>query len=88
MKSKISNNIEMNKRDLKKLSKSQLIKLLLKQEKNKHQIIVVDDSTPSRPIEKPKKVVHTQDDLMNDDPFTDLVITNDPFERKMDKVNI
>ena len=34
----------MNKRDLKKLSKSQLIKMLLKQEKNKSEIIVVDDT--------------------------------------------
>jgi len=35
----------MNKRDLKKLSKSELIKLLLKQEK-KPKIIVVDDTKP------------------------------------------
>ena len=36
----------MNKRDLKKLSKSQLIKLLLKKEKKKPKIIVVDDTKP------------------------------------------
>ena len=36
----------MNKRDLKKLSKSQLIKMLLKQEKKKPEIIVVDDTKP------------------------------------------
>ena len=36
----------MNKRDLKKLSKSELIKLLLKQEKKKPKIIVVDDTKP------------------------------------------
>ena len=40
-----SNHINMNKRDLKKLSKSELIKLLLKQEK-KLKIIVVDDTKP------------------------------------------
>ena len=87
MKSEKSNHIDMNKRDLKKLSKSELIKLLLKQEKKKPKIIVVDDTKPSLKSEKPKKVVHTQDDLLNHDPFTDFVITNDPFERKMDKVN-
>ena len=47
MKTEKSNNIDMNKRDLKKLSKSELIKLLLKQEKKKSEIIVVD--------KKPKK---------------------------------
>ena len=40
-----SNHINMNKRDLKKLSKSELIKLLLKQEK-KLKIIAVDDTKP------------------------------------------
>ena len=40
-----SNHKNMNKRDLKKLSKSELIKLLLKQEK-KLKIIVVDDTKP------------------------------------------
>ena len=44
MKSEKSNHIDMNKRDLKKLSKSELIKLLLKQHKPK--IIVVDDTKP------------------------------------------
>ena len=39
----------MNKRDLKKLSKSELIKLLLKQEKKKPKIIVVDDTKPVPP---------------------------------------
>ena len=43
---KKSNNIYMNKSDLNKLSKSQLIKLLLKQEKKKPQIIIVDDTKP------------------------------------------
>ena len=45
----MENNISsysMNKSELKKLSKSQLIKLLLKQEKKKPEIIVVDDTKP------------------------------------------
>ena len=45
MKSEKSNLIDMNKRDVKKLSKSELIKLLLKQEK-KPEIIIVDDTKP------------------------------------------
>ena len=40
------NYIEMNKASLKKLSKSELITLLLKQEKKKPKIIVVDDTKP------------------------------------------
>ena len=43
----------MNKRDLKKLSKSELIKLLLKKEKKKPKIITVDD-TKSVPIAAPR----------------------------------
>ena len=43
MNSEISDLIDMNKSDLKKLSKNQLIKLLLKQNK-KPKIIVVDDT--------------------------------------------
>ena len=43
MKSEKSNHIHMNKKDL---SKSELIKLLLKQEKKKPEIIVVDDTKP------------------------------------------
>ena len=46
MMSEKSNHINMNKRDLKKLSKSELIKLLLKQENKKPEIIVVDDTKP------------------------------------------
>jgi len=67
MKSKISSsNIDMNKRDLKKLSKSELIKLLLKQEKKKPEIIVSNDTKPvpapraykqRRPIPTPRKSV-------------------------------
>ena len=55
----------MNKSDLKKLSKSQLIKLLLKQEKKKPEIIIVDDTKPvpiaaprtKKPAVKPRKSV-------------------------------
>ena len=36
----------MNKKDLKKLSKSELIKLLLKQEKKNPKIVIVDDTKP------------------------------------------
>ena len=36
----------MNKKDLKKLSKSELIKLLLKQEKKKPKVVIVDDTKP------------------------------------------
>ena len=39
-------NIDMNKRDLKKLSKSQLIKMLMEREEKKPKIIVVDDTKP------------------------------------------
>ena len=69
MKSEKSNHIDMNKRDLKKLSKSELIALLLKQQK-KQKIIVVDDTKPvptprtykpvparRRPVPTPRKSV-------------------------------
>ena len=56
-----SNHINMNKASLKKLSKSQLIKLLLKQEKKKPEIIIVDDTKPvpksRRPVPTPRKSV-------------------------------
>ena len=66
MKSEKSNHIDMNKASLKKLSKSELIKLLLKLEKKKPKIIVVDDTKPvpaprtykpRRPIPTPRKSV-------------------------------
>ena len=50
---KISNAYNMNKKDLKKLSKSELINLLLKQEK-KPKIIVVDDT---KPVPKPRRPI-------------------------------
>ena len=62
MKSEISSsNIEMNKASLKKLGKSELVKLLLKQKKKKPEIIIVDDykpvATKRRPIPTPRKSV-------------------------------
>ena len=57
----------MNKSDLKKLSKSQLIKMLLKKEKKNPKIIIVDDTKPVpaprtvkpiRPIPTPRKSVN------------------------------
>ena len=64
------NHIDMDKDSLKKLSKSELIKLLLKQEKKKPKILVVDDTKPvpaprtykpvpaqRRPIPTPRKSV-------------------------------
>jgi len=61
MEMKLSNPIYMDKKNLKKLSKSKLIKLLLKQEKKKPEIIIVDDYKPAptqrRPIPTPRKSV-------------------------------
>ena len=60
MKMEISNLIHMDKASLKKLSQSELINLLLKQEK-KPKIIIVDDTKPSskprRPVPTPRKSV-------------------------------
>ena len=39
----------MNKRDLKKLSKAQLIELILIQERKKPKVVIVDDTKPMRP---------------------------------------
>ena len=38
--------INMEKKDLKKLTKGQLIKLLLKQEKKEHKVVIVNDTKP------------------------------------------
>ena len=46
----------MNKRDLKKLSKSQLIKMLLKQEKKKPKVVIVDDTKSMRPNRPPPPI--------------------------------
>ena len=60
-------NIDMDKKDLKKLTKGQLIKLLLKQEKKKPKVVIVDDTKPvptprtykSRPpVPTPRKSVN------------------------------
>ena len=59
MELKLSNHILMDKKNLKKLNKSELINLLLKQQKPK--IIIVDDTKPSpkprRPVPTPRKSV-------------------------------
>ena len=59
MTSKKYNHILMDKKNLKKLNKSELINLLLKQQKSK--IIIVDDTKPSpkprRPVPTPRKSV-------------------------------
>ena len=49
--------IGMNKRDLKKLTKAQLIKLLLKQEKKKPKVVIVDDTKPTRSNRRRKQKV-------------------------------
>ena len=41
--------MDMEKEDLKKLSKGQLIRLLLKQEKKKPKVVIVNDTKPKRP---------------------------------------
>ena len=74
----------MDKRDLKKLSKSQLIKMLLKQEKKKPEIIVVDDTKKAKKPKQQKKV-YNHGNLFNDDPFPEFVVTNNPFENRMIK---
>ena len=60
-------NIDMEKKDLKKLTKGQLIKLLLKQEKKKPKVVIVDGTKPvptprtykSRPlVPTPRKSVN------------------------------
>ena len=76
----ISNYIEMNKRDLKKLSKSQLIDMLLKQEKKPKNTMV------NKKPNKEQKVVYNHDNLFDNDPFQDFTVTSDPFERTMKKV--
>ena len=73
----------MNKKDLKKLSKSQLIKMLLKQDKKKPKIIVVDNTKKTNKSKQQK--VYNHGNLFNDDPFPEFVVTNDPFENRMIK---
>ena len=47
-------NIGMNKGDLKKLSKNQLIKLLMEREVKKPKVVIVDDTKPTRPTPPPR----------------------------------
>ena len=60
----LSNHIDMDKASLKKLSKSELINLLLKQQK-KPKIIIVDDTKPSpkprRPVPTPRTYKSVKD---------------------------
>ena len=49
--------MDMEKEDLKKLSKGQLIRLLLKQEKKKPNIVIVDDTKPKRTNRSPTQTV-------------------------------
>ena len=46
----------MEKEDLKKLSKEQLIRLLLKQEKKKPKVVIVNDTKPKRPNRPPPPI--------------------------------
>ena len=71
--------IDMEKKDLKKLTKGQLIKLLLKKEK-KPKVVIVDDTKPKRPNRppppipkgvkpfKPQQKVNRKDKLVYDRP--------------------
>ena len=55
-------NIDMQEKDLKKLTKGQLIELLLKQEKKKPKVVIVDDTkpvpTPRPPVPTPRNKVN------------------------------
>ena len=60
MESKKSNLINMNNSDLKKLTKSELIKLLLKQNARKPiKIEIMDDKPVPKPVPKPRRPVPT-----------------------------
>ena len=48
--------MDMKKEDLKKLSKGQLIGLLLKQEKKKPKVVIVNDTKPTRPNRPPPPI--------------------------------
>ena len=62
----------MNKKDLKKLSKSQLIKMLMEREEKKPEIIVVDDTKKTKKPKQQKKV-YNHENLLDNDPFKDKV---------------
>ena len=48
--------MDMEKEDLKKLSKGQLIRLLLKQKKKKPKVVIVKDNKPTRPNRPPPPI--------------------------------
>ena len=48
--------MDMKKEDLKKLSKGQLIRLLLKKEKKKPKVVIVNDTKPTRPNRPPPPI--------------------------------
>ena len=48
-------NIDMEKKDLKKLSKNELIKLLLNQYKKKPKVVIVDDTKPKQTVKLRRK---------------------------------
>ena len=76
MESKKSNLIYMNNSDLKKLSKSELIKLLLKQNARKPiKIEIMDDKPvpkPRRPVPTPRKSVKDMVHHQNSEMITNL----------------
>ena len=65
----------MIKKDLKKLTKSQLINMLLKKDEPKK-------------VDKPKKTkkVTNLENLFRDDPLPKYIIRETPFDKTMDKV--
>ena len=56
-------NIDMEKKDLEKLTKDQLIELLLKQEKKKPKVVIVDDTKPV-PRNSVKQMVKEYEDII------------------------
>ena len=79
-----SNHIDMDKKDLEKLSKSELIKLLLKQQKPK--IIVVDDTKPTqrRPIPTPRTYKSVKDMVQQ---YEDNIIQPIPTPRTKKQIS-
>ena len=84
----------MNKRDLKKLSKSELIELFLKHEALDNTIVPPPElikstskqEKPNTVVNRKPNKVYNHGDLLNDDPLQDFTVTNDPFERTMNKI--
>ena len=77
------NIVKMNEKDLEKLDKSELIKLLLKQNAKP-----VKPTKITRERKVKPKLNYNLEDLFDDDPFPDFkpVVTNDPFDEEMNKV--